>query len=133
MSREEIFGPILPVLGYGTLDEAIDVINGKEKPLALYVHGRSRAGIDRVLSETSSGGVTVNDFLLHAGSHSMGFGGVGESGMGRYKGGKVGFRTFSNPKGVFEQGVMGRFSHMFLPPFAGDRARRMLLSRIGLK
>ncbi|MDE0282495.1 MAG: aldehyde dehydrogenase family protein [Gammaproteobacteria bacterium] len=133
LSREEIFGPILPVIGYRTLDDAIGTINAGEKPLALYVHGRDRAGIGRVLSETSSGGVTVNDFLLHAGSHSLGFGGVGESGMGRYKGGKVGFRTFSNPKGVFEPGLAARFSHHFLPPLAGNRVRNLLRSRIGLK
>ncbi|MDE0531175.1 MAG: aldehyde dehydrogenase family protein [Albidovulum sp.] len=133
LSCEEIFGPILPVVSYKALDDAIGAINAREKPLALYVHGKDRASIDRVLSETSSGGATVNDFLLHAGSRSMGFGGVGESGMGRYKGGKVGFRAFSNPKSVFEQGILGRYSHNFLPPLSGDRARNMLLSRIGLK
>ena len=133
LSCEEIFGPILPVFKYKTLDGAIEVINAKEKPLALYIHGKNRTSINRVLKETSSGGVTINDFLVHAGSHTMGFGGVGESGMGRYKGGKVGFRAFSNPKGVSEQGLLSRYSHNFLPPLAGNRARNILLSRIGLK
>lgn len=132
LSREEIFGPILPIVSYKTLDDAIRVINNKEKPLALYIYGRDRASIDKVLSETSSGGVTVNDFLMHAGSHTMGFGGVGESGMGRYKGGKNGFRAFSNPKAVSEQGLLGRFSQNFVPPLSGERARKMLMSRIGV-
>ena len=156
LSCEEIFGPILPVLSYESLGDAIETINSKEKPLALYIFGHNRAEIDRVLEQTSSGGVTVNDFLMHAGSHSMGFGGVGESGMGRYKGGKVGFQAFSNLKSVFEQGILGRFSQNFTPPLdtvttpqwakgvpgkflqnfmppSGNRARKILRSRIGLK
>jgi coniferyl-aldehyde dehydrogenase len=132
LSKEEIFGPILPVLSYRTLEDALAIINSKEKPLALYIHGNDRTSIDRILSETSAGGVTVNDFLIHAGSHSMGFGGVGNSGMGRYKGGKVGFKAFSNPKSVLEQGLVRRFSTNFLPPLSGSRARKMLLSRVGL-
>ena len=133
LSREEIFGPILPVVSYASLDTVIETINGKEKPLALYIHGNNRSEIDGILEQTSSGGVTVNDFLMHAGSHSMGFGGVGESGMGRYKGGKIGFQAFSNPKSVFEQGIMRKFSQNFIPPLSGSRVHKMLRSRIGLK
>lgn len=133
LPREEIFGPILPVLSYRSLDDALEIINAREKPLALYVHGKDRASIHRVLAETSAGGVTVNDFLMHAGSHSMGFGGVGQSGMGRYKGGKVGFKAFSNPKSVFEQGIMGRMTLGFLPPINSARTRKILKSRVGIK
>lgn len=133
VSKEEIFGPILPVVPYRTLDEAVAYINRKEKPLALYIFGNDRAQIDHVLEQTSSGGVTVNDLLLHAGSHSMGFGGVGYSGMGRYKGGRVGFDAFSNEKAVVEQGLLGRFSHGFAPPMSSARNRKMLASRVGIE
>lgn len=132
VSREEIFGPILPVHTYRRLDDAIAHINGGDKPLALYVFGRNRRRIDKILHSTSSGGVTVNDLLLHAGSHTMGFGGVGESGMGRYKGGYVGYRAFSNPKSVFEQGIMRRFTGIFFVPYASERTRRILRNRVGV-
>ncbi|MGB1015374.1 MAG: hypothetical protein ACPG4T_14660 [Nannocystaceae bacterium] len=77
--------------------------------------------------------MTVNDFLLHAGSHEMGFGGVGYSGMGRYKGGRVGFEAFSNQKAIVRQGLLRKYSLDFMPPLAGTRARKMLASRIGLE
>lgn len=121
--RNEIFGPVLPVHGYEKLDDAIAHINRKEKPLALYIFGRNRRGIDKVVHSTSSGGITVNDLVAHVYSHTMGFGGVGDSGMGRYKGGVIGYRSFSNPKSVFEQGLMGRLTRSLLPPFSSDRTR----------
>ncbi len=132
VSREEIFGPILPIHTYRKLDDAIAHINRGGKPLALYVFGRNRRRIDRILHSTSSGGVTVNDLLLHAGSHTMGFGGVGQSGMGRYKGGHIGYKAFSNPKSVFEQGIMRRFTGMFFVPYGSDRTRRILRNRVGV-
>jgi len=132
VSRHEIFGPVLPVIGYKLLDDAIAVINGGEKPLALYIHGRDRGSIDHILAQTSSGGVTVNDYLLHAAAPGLGFGGVGHSGTGRYKGGKQGFRSFSNPKSVYRQGWAGRFTKDFMPPFT-PRAKRLFKWRVGLK
>lgn len=132
VSRHEIFGPILAIYTYRTLDEAIAHVNRRDKPLALYVFGKNRRLIDKVLNSTSSGGVTVNDLLLHAGSETMGFGGVGYSGMGRYKGGYVGYKAFSNPKAVFEQGIMRRFTGVFFPPFRSDRTRRILRNRVGV-
>lgn len=131
--REEAFGPILSVHTYDNLEEAIAYINRREKPLALYIFGRDRRRIDRIVGATSSGGVTVNDLLFHAGSSTMGFGGVGASGMGRYKGGYVGYKAFSNPKSVFEQGLMRKFTDRFFPPLKSDRQRKMLRRRVGMR
>lgn len=133
LSQHEAFGPILSVYAYGTLDDAIAYVNGKEKPLALYVFGRNRTEIDRVIVNTSSGGVTTNDLLLHVNSNGMGFGGVGYSGMGRYSGGFIGYKAFSNQKSVCEPGFMGRFTEVFFPPFKSDRVRNVLRRRVGIK
>lgn len=133
VSRNEIFGPILSVYSYKKLEDAIRYINGKEKPLALYIFGKNRRAIDKVINGTSSGGVTVNDLLLHANSDSMGFGGVGYSGMGRYKGGFNGYQAFSNPKAVFEQGLMRRFTGVFLPPYKRERERNTLRRWVGVE
>ena len=129
--QEEVFGPLLPIIPYQSVEHAINHINQGEKPLALYIFGKSTDHINAVIARTSSGGVTVNDFLLHAGSHTMGFGGVGYSGMGRYKGGKVGFRAFSNQKAIVQQGLFGKFSHNFIPPLT-DRERRILFKGVGI-
>ncbi len=133
VSQNEIFGPVLSVCTYEELDDAIERINSREKPLALYIFGRNRIAIDRIINNTSSGGITVNDLLLHADSETMGFGGVGYSGMGRYKGGFIGYQAFSNPKAVVEQGLMRRFSGVFFPPLSSDRARKFLRRRVGVK
>jgi acyl-CoA reductase-like NAD-dependent aldehyde dehydrogenase len=100
--REEIFGPILPVVAYRSLDEAIAYVNARPRPLALYVFDRDRETIDRVLERTVSGGATVNETLLHVGQEDLPFGGVGASGMGQYHG-RAGFETFSKLKAVFHQ------------------------------
>jgi coniferyl-aldehyde dehydrogenase len=113
--REEIFGPLLPVMGYGTVDEAIAFVNARARPLALYWFGRNRGNQERVLRETVSGGVTVNDVLLHIAQENLPFGGVGDSGSGAYHG-EYGFRVFSKEKPVFEQ---SRLSGTWLlrPPY----------------
>jgi acyl-CoA reductase-like NAD-dependent aldehyde dehydrogenase len=113
--REEIFGPILPLVPYRTLDEAIAYVNARPRPLALYVFDHDRAAIDRVLEETISGGVTVNETLLHVAQEELPFGGVGPSGMGEYHG-RAGFETFSKKKAVF---VQPRFNalKLFRPPY----------------
>lgn len=129
----EIFGPILTVFTYSNLNQAIAQINGNEKALALYVFGKNKEQINRVVNNTSSGGVTVNDLMMHVNSHTMGFGGVGYSGMGRYKGGKIGYYAFTNPKSVLEQGLMGRFTSGFLAPFKSERPKKMLLGQVGVK
>jgi coniferyl-aldehyde dehydrogenase len=115
LMQEEIFGPVLPVLEYRTLDEAIAFVNARPRPLALYWFGRDRAGRERVLAQTLSGGVTVDDCLWHIGVEDLPFGGVGESGMGAYHG-ERGFLAFTREKGVFLQ---SRFSGLALaqPPY----------------
>jgi len=113
--QEEIFGPILPLVPYRTLDEAIAFVNARPRPLALYVFDHDSRAIDRVLAETTSGGVTVNETILHIAQEDLPFGGVGPSGMGEYHG-RAGFETFSKRKAVF---VQSRFSglKLFRPPY----------------
>jgi aldehyde dehydrogenase (NAD+) len=97
--QEEIFGPILPVIAYDTLDEAIAIVNQRPKPLALYIFSRSRQTQRQILSATSSGTVCVNDTVMQVGVSDLPFGGVGESGMGSYHG-KAGFDTFSHHRSI---------------------------------
>jgi aldehyde dehydrogenase (NAD+) len=97
--REEIFGPILPVLTVESIDEAIGFITGREKPLALYLFTGDASAREKVITRTSSGAVVVNDVVVHLAVSSLPFGGVGMSGFGRYHG-QIGFETFSNMKGV---------------------------------
>jgi coniferyl-aldehyde dehydrogenase len=127
--QEEIFGPLLPVMAYERLDEAIAYVNRHERPLALYWFGRNAADRDRVLARTISGGVTVNDCMWHFGQEELPFGGVGASGMGAYHG-AYGFRTFSKDKPVFHQSRFAGTRLMF-PPY-GRTFDRMasLLKRI---
>ena len=112
--QDEIFGPILPIVPYRALDDAIGYINARPRPLALYYFGGSE-GRDRVLSETISGGVTVNNTLFHVGQEDLPFGGIGPSGMGEYHG-FAGFRTFSKAKPVyFDRRLSG--STLLRPPY----------------
>jgi coniferyl-aldehyde dehydrogenase len=100
--QDEIFGPILPVKSYTRIDEAIDYINEKPRPLGLYYFGKDDGEERQVLSHTTSGGVTVNDVIMHVAQEDLPFGGVGPSGMGAYHG-LDGFRTFSHARAVFSQ------------------------------
>ena len=113
--REEIFGPILPVIAYDALDEAIGFVNARERPLALYWFGTDPAARDRVLTRTISGGVCVNDTLAHVLQEDLPLGGVGASGQGHYHG-EHGFRRLPKEKAGFFQ---TRFSGVKLayPPF----------------
>lgn len=115
--QEEIFGPLLPVLAYRALPDAIQWINDHDRPLALYYFGEHQQEIARVLRDVSAGGITINDTLLHAGQETLPFGGIGASGMGAYHG-ETGFRTFSKAIGVH---VASRWqTHPLLyPPFNG--------------
>jgi acyl-CoA reductase-like NAD-dependent aldehyde dehydrogenase len=97
--REEIFGPVLPVIAVESIEEAIGFINARDKPLALYLFTSDARVRESVIARTSSGGVVVNDVVVHLGVSSLPFGGVGMSGFGRYHG-EAGFTTFSNMKGV---------------------------------
>ncbi|HEV8043297.1 MAG TPA: coniferyl aldehyde dehydrogenase [Bryobacteraceae bacterium] len=112
--REEIFGPILPLKTYGTIGEAIAYVNQHERPLALYLFTRSRQTINSVLTRTISGGVCINDTLLHIAAEDLPFGGVGASGMGHYHG-QEGFDTFSQLKPVFHRRWLG-LGRMLRPP-----------------
>jgi coniferyl-aldehyde dehydrogenase len=100
--QEEIFGPILPVVAYEAIDDAIAYVNARPRPLALYIFSNRRDAIETVLTRTISGNVTVNDTLLHYAVEDLPFGGVGPSGMGVYHG-EEGFKQFSHAKGVFIQ------------------------------
>ena len=96
--QEEIFGPILPVMTFEHIDEAIDYINNNEKPLAFYYFGKNKKAKE-VLAKTSSGGACINDVLMHIVNHNLPFGGVGNSGMGKYHG-KESFLAFSNKRAI---------------------------------
>jgi coniferyl-aldehyde dehydrogenase len=98
--QEEIFGPILPIISYSDLSEAIDFIQSRPKPLAMYWFGHNQSRLNMLLENTSAGGVTVNDTFLHFSNHYLPFGGIGPSGMGSYHG-KHGFDTFTHYKPVF--------------------------------
>ena len=99
---EEIFGPILPIIPYDTLDQAIDFIRQREKPLALYLFTQSRKTKERILNTCSFGGGCVNDTIIHLATHHMPFGGVGQSGMGSYHG-KKSFETFSHYRSIVDK------------------------------
>ena len=121
--REEIFGPVLPIVPYETLDDAVAYINARPHPLALYYFDSRNSRVKDVLGRTIAGGVTVNDCIFHVGQTGLPFGGIGPSGMGHYHG-YHGFETFSKKKGVF---VEGRWTPLSLlrPPYGG-MARRIL-------
>ncbi|WP_374280479.1 coniferyl aldehyde dehydrogenase [Novosphingobium sp.] len=115
--QEEIFGPILPVMTYDSIDQAIDYVNAHDRPLGLYYFGQDKAEEQKVLNRTISGGVTVNDVLFHNAMEDLPFGGVGPSGMGNYHG-FDGFKTFSHARAVYRQAGLdvGKLSG-FKPPY----------------
>ncbi|MBR5858479.1 MAG: aldehyde dehydrogenase [Clostridia bacterium] len=100
--QEEIFGPILPIIAFDDFDKTVDELKQKEKPLALYIFSGNKRNIKRVTDELSYGGGCVNDVIIHLATSEMGFGGVGESGMGAYHG-KVGFEAFSHRKSIVDK------------------------------
>lgn len=125
---EEVFGPVLPILPYDSLEQAVDHVNDGERPLALYVFSKDVGTAEQVLATTTSGGACINACASHAALPSMGFGGVGQSGSGRHHG-IEGFREFSNPRGVFVRGE-GDLIEAFLPPY-GATAQAIVDSVIG--
>lgn len=130
LMQEEIFGPILPLVPYDTLDEAIAFVNARPRPLALYYFDRDRDRARKVLEETVSGGACVNDVMLHIAQDDMPFGGVGPSGMGAYHG-REGFETFSHRKAVFKQARFNLTS-LLAPPY-GKKIDTLLGFMIGRK
>lgn len=121
--QDEIFGPILPIKGYRSLDDAIDHINGRPRPLGLYYFGTDSAERDRLLERTISGGATVNDVIMHVAQENLPFGGIGPAGMGAYHG-YDGFCEFSHRKSVFHQVKkdLGPL-RMLRPPYGKGLAR----------
>lgn len=123
--QDEIFGPILPVKTYRNIDEAIDYVNARDRPLGLYYFGHDPSEQERVLTRTISGGVTVNDVLFHNAMEDLPFGGIGPSGMGNYHG-HDGFKTFSHMRAIYQQpkldvaGMAG-----FKPPYGKATAKNL--------
>jgi coniferyl-aldehyde dehydrogenase len=115
LMRDEIFGPVLPIRSYDRIEEAIDYVNRRPRPLALYYFGEDRTRRDELLRRTLSGGVTVNDTLLHVVVEDLPFGGIGASGLGAYHG-EFGFQTFSHRRAVFEQSRLNA-ANLLRPPF----------------
>lgn len=129
LMQEEIFGPILPIRTYRTLDEVLGYINDRDHPLALYLFTNQHHVQDRVVSLTQSGGVGINDCGLHVAQHDLPFGGVGASGMGHYHG-YEGFVEFSKLRPIFKQFSVPAFPLLY-PPYGPlfERLIRMMLRR----
>jgi coniferyl-aldehyde dehydrogenase len=121
--QDEIFGPLLPVKTFEKVDEAIGYVNDHPRPLGLYYFGQDRVEQERVLASTTSGGVSVNDVIMHVAMEDLPFGGIGPSGMGAYHG-IDGFRTFSHGKAVFQQ-VGKDLTAMMRPPY-GEKFMKMV-------
>jgi len=124
--QNEIFGPLLPVKTYRTLDEAIAYVNSKDRPLGFYLFTNNKATEDKILHATISGGVTVNNCMLHVAQHDMPFGGIGASGMGQYHG-YEGFLEFSKLRPVFTSPRLPILD-LFYPPYT--RKHRAILSML---
>jgi acyl-CoA reductase-like NAD-dependent aldehyde dehydrogenase len=128
--NEEIFGPLLPILEFGRVSEAVDFINRRPKPLALYIFSRNKEFQRRIISETSSGGICINDTIVHLTASNLPFGGVGNSGFGKYHG-KAGFDAFSNQKSVLHQTSLFDMPKRFPPTKEKDmKMLRAILNRI---
>jgi coniferyl-aldehyde dehydrogenase len=128
--QDEIFGPVMPVKTYGDLDEAVDYVNGHARPLGLYYFGTDEREQHRVLTHTTSGGVTVNDVIMHVAQEDLPFGGVGPSGMGAYHG-HDGFKRFSHAKSIFTQSKIDLASLAGLRPPYGEKIEKLLKTQIG--
>lgn len=119
--QEEIFGPLMVILTVKNIDEAIKIVKSGPKPLALYMFSTNSSAVEQVVEETSSGGVTINDCLMHFVQHSLPFGGVGNSGMGAYHG-KHSFDVFSHKKGVVYRYLMGDVAVRY-PPYTPKKQK----------
>lgn len=127
--REEIFGPVLPVIAYTSLDDALAQINARPKPLALYAFATNDAVVEKILGGTSAGGTLVNDTILHLANHNLPFGGVGESGVGSYHG-FFGFKAFSHERAVMRQ-TNASLAPLLAPPYnVKTRAMMALLEKL---
>lgn len=125
LMQEEIFGPLLPVLPFKTLDEAIGLVNSKPKPLALYIFSRDSAVIRKVLAGTSAGGTCINDVAVHFYQSNLPFGGVNNSGFGSCHG-FYGFKAFSHERAVLRHNRLSPFK-LFMPPYTDALQKRIRL------
>ncbi|WP_372843738.1 coniferyl aldehyde dehydrogenase [Psychrobacter sp.] len=125
LMQNEIFAPVLPLMHYDTLDQAIAFINGRPRPLALYVFGDNNRDIDKVRTNTVSGGLCINEVIMHVAQHDLPFGGVGDSGTGAYHG-KAGFDRLSHMKPIFVQSKLNGLN-ILLPPYGGLFKKAMAL------
>ncbi|MCU0353778.1 MAG: aldehyde dehydrogenase family protein [Cytophagales bacterium] len=122
--QEEIFGPVLPILTYRQPDEAVRFVNQRPKPLGFYVFGRDQQRIDYFLRNTTAGGVTINDCILHVANNNLPFGGVNNSGIGKAHG-HYGFLAFSNEKAVLRQRIGWTSYKMLYPPHT-EKVKKMV-------
>jgi aldehyde dehydrogenase (NAD+) len=118
---EEIFGPILPILTYKSIDEVGPFITARDKPLALYVFAEDEHRVEKLIAETTAGGTTINNTLIHFANHNLPFGGVGPSGLGNYHG-FYGFKAFSHERAVLRQGRLDLLSQLY-PPYTNKVTR----------
>ena len=127
--NEEIFGPVLPVVDYDNVDEAIAKINAKDRPLGLYYFGTNKDEESKVINKTTSGGVTVNNVIGHIQQKDLPFGGVGPSGMGRYQS-FDGFKNFSNHRAVYKDVgfKLDKFFDGIRPPYSSKKIEGLLKS-----
>ena len=125
--QDEIFGPLLPIMTYQRIEDALIYINAHERPLALYLFDHDKIRIEQILDNTVAGGVTINDTILHIAQDNLPFGGIGASGMGHYHG-HEGFLTFSKLKPVFYQSRINGMG-LFIPPYGAlfERLLKVLL------
>lgn len=119
--NEEIFGPILPIVTYSTLDEAITYINSKERPLALYIYSSSKKNIKQIIKNTRAGGTCINNNVIHYANHNLPFGGVNNSGIGKSHG-FYGFKAFSNQRAVVKQYTFG-INELLFPPYTNFKEK----------
>jgi coniferyl-aldehyde dehydrogenase len=127
--QEEIFGPVLPVITYRTVEDAIGYVNAHDRPLGLYYFGDDADEEARVMTNTTSGGVTINDVIFHVAQEELPFGGVGPSGMGSYHG-VDGFREFSHRKSIYHQLKKDLGPMKALRPPYGPAVRQYIASQL---
>jgi aldehyde dehydrogenase (NAD+) len=119
--NEEIFGPVLPIVAFKTKEEAVDFINSKDKPLAMYIYSKSKKNIEYYLNNTSAGGIGINVSGVHIGNPNLPFGGVNHSGLGKSRG-HAGFLEFSNEKAIINQKLIS-FTELLAPPYNAKKQR----------
>ena len=119
--EEEIFGPILPIVTYESLDKAIDYVNSKPRPLALYIYSKSKVNTNKILNNTRAGGSCINNSVLHYANHNLPFGGTNNSGIGKSHG-FFGFKAFSNERSVLKQHTFG-VTELLFPPYTNFKEK----------